>query len=176
MSGGWYNYSNNIGQQYGLPSGLLPSVLQNESGFNARAYNPTTGATGIAQFLPSTAANPGYGIAPFDPTNPYASTKSAAQLLNALFNKLGSWTSAISSYSGGAPYAQTLGAQYDNPGGSGTGTSASPAPATAAGKKPKGAPSKFHTYLVNISMVVLGVVVIGLGIAGLIIARHERNG
>jgi len=157
MSGAWSSYADSIGTSYGLPSGLLPSVLQNESNFDPQAYNPATGATGIAQFLPSTAANPGYGIAPFDPTNPYASMRGAAQYLSALNSQLGSWTAALNQYSGGAPYAQTLGAQYDA-GGSAPATSGSSA---TSGSGFMGGAKKI---LLDGAVLLLAIVVIAAGV------------
>lgn len=97
--------------QYGVPQQLFFDVISAESGWNPNAYNYKSGATGIAQFLPSTAANAGYGISSFDPWNPTASIYSAAQYLSALYNRTGSWTGALNSYSGnsagGLPYASS---------------------------------------------------------------------
>ena len=39
--------------KYGVSSALLDSIIACESGFNKNAYNPS-GASGIAQFMPST--------------------------------------------------------------------------------------------------------------------------
>lgn len=56
----------------GIPVALLAAVAQQESGFRFDAVSPT-GARGIMQVLPSTAEDPGYGVAPisrdklFDP-------------------------------------------------------------------------------------------------------------
>jgi len=165
MSGAWSNYADSIGTSYGLPSGLLPSVLQNESGFNPQAYNPASGATGIAQFLPSTAANPGYGIAPFDPTNPYASMRGAAQYLSALNGQLGSWTAALNQYSGGAPYAQTLGAQYDA-GGSAQATpgSAATSGSGATSSSGSGFMGGAKKILLDGAVLLLAIVVIAAGV------------
>lgn len=51
-------------KQYGLPSGLLSSVMGAESGGNPDALSPA-GAIGLFQFLPTTAQQ--YGIDPSDP-------------------------------------------------------------------------------------------------------------
>ena len=61
---GFPTYAEQAGAAVGLPSGLMSSIIQQESGWNADAVNGSSGATGIMQFLPSTAANPGYGVAP----------------------------------------------------------------------------------------------------------------
>lgn len=109
MSGSiYYGTAVSDAVQNGVPASLFTDVIQGESGFNASIVNPASGAAGIGQFLPSTAANPGYGIAPFNPLDPIASLSAAAQYLAALFNKTGSWTGALNAYSGntsgGAPY------------------------------------------------------------------------
>lgn len=95
-------------QRYGVPSDIFTSVIGAESSWNANAYNAASGATGIAQFLPSTAANPGYGIAPFDPTDPIASLDASAHYMSALFGQSGDWSQVLRQYSGqssGTPYA-----------------------------------------------------------------------
>ncbi len=94
-------YSSTIQQaatRWGVPPAVLGWQIQHESGGNPNAYNPSSGATGIAQFLPSTAAQPGYGIAPFDPTDPVASINAAAQYDAALYQQTGSWTGALQRY------------------------------------------------------------------------------
>lgn len=54
-----YNFSG-LEFKYGLPNGLLASVMMQESKGNANAYNKTTGATGAFQFLSGTAKQ--YGV------------------------------------------------------------------------------------------------------------------
>jgi hypothetical protein len=90
-------------QANNIPSGLLSQLLQTESGFNPNAFNPSSGATGIAQILPSTAASPGYGITPVDPQDPNASIGFAGQYLAAQYKRTGSWTSAVAAYGTVAP-------------------------------------------------------------------------
>lgn len=63
-----------------------------ESSFNPDAVNKTSGASGIAQFLPSTASDPGYGISAIDTSNPYQSIVSAGAYDGAV---------GVSNYSGG---------------------------------------------------------------------------
>lgn len=90
-------------QQYGVPYDVLYNVLGSESSFNPNAYNASSGATGIAQFLPSTAAS--LGVSPSDPTS---SIYGAASYLSTLYNQTGSWPGAYAAYggfSGGAPAA-----------------------------------------------------------------------
>ena len=86
----------------GIPANVFLAQIQAESAFNPAAQN-ASGATGIAQILPSTAANPGFGIAPVDPTDPVASLLFAAQYDAALAARDGSLTAALSDYSGLTP-------------------------------------------------------------------------
>lgn len=50
--------------QTGVPAHLLSALYAQESGFRPDARNPKSTAAGIGQVLASTAANPGYGMAP----------------------------------------------------------------------------------------------------------------
>ncbi|ENV60382.1 tape measure protein [Acinetobacter soli] len=54
-----YNFSG-LESKYGLPNGLLASVMMQESKGNTNTYNKTTGATGAFQFLSGTAKQ--YGV------------------------------------------------------------------------------------------------------------------
>jgi Transglycosylase SLT domain len=88
-------------QQYGVPIQLLVDQITAESDWNPDAVS-SSGAEGIAQILPSTAADPGYGIAPVDPTDPVASLAFAAQYDAALYAANGdSWVAALTAYTGG---------------------------------------------------------------------------
>jgi hypothetical protein len=79
--------------RWGVPAQVLSWQLNQESGMNPAAYNPASGSTGIAQFLPSTAAQ--FGI---DPTDPAASINAAAQYDAQLYGQTGSWTGALQRY------------------------------------------------------------------------------
>lgn len=48
----------------GIPPNLATALFATESNFNPTARNPKSGAYGIGQVLPSTAASPGYGLQP----------------------------------------------------------------------------------------------------------------
>jgi hypothetical protein len=63
-------------QAYGLPPGYLARTAQIESNFNPAAKNPNSSATGLFQFINSTARQ--YGLS--DPRDPVASTAAAARL------------------------------------------------------------------------------------------------
>ena len=138
----------------------MSSVIQNESGWNSDAVNSQSGATGIMQFLPSTAANPGFGVQPFNPNDPYASMSAAAQYISALQANTGSLAAALNKYSGGAAYAAKLAAQY----GGSSGTS-SPGAAGAASSTTGGSwLSTIGHYTAEILIGLVAIVVIGLGV------------
>jgi Transglycosylase SLT domain len=84
--------------KYGIPTGLLRQQLTVESGLNPNAFNPASGATGIAQILPSTGADPGYGINPVDPSNPTASIDFAGHYLATMKQQTGTWAGALQRY------------------------------------------------------------------------------
>lgn len=96
----------------GVPPSLLGSLLNEESGFNPNALNSSSGAEGIAQFLPSTAA--GEGVNPWDPSS---AINGAARMLESGFKTFGSWSlslaaynaggNAVSKYGGIPPYPET---------------------------------------------------------------------
>lgn len=68
---------------HGLPSGLLPAVMKQESGGDPNAVSPK-GARGVFQFMPATARQ--YGI---DPTDPKQAAGAAAKMFSELNQKYG---------------------------------------------------------------------------------------
>ena len=70
-------------RQYQLPSGLMTSVLRQESGGDPRVKS-SAGAQGLFQFMPKTAA--AYKIDPFDPQQ---AAPAAAKELSTLYKKYG---------------------------------------------------------------------------------------
>ena len=91
---------------YNYPANVLAAQGFVESSYNPNAYNPS-GATGIAQFMPSTAAQ--YGV---NPANPVSSIYGQAQYdANLLAQNGGNMSAALEQYSGNTPgYAnQVLG-------------------------------------------------------------------
>lgn len=83
-------------KQYGLPSGLLSSVMTAESGGNPNAQSPK-GALGLFQFMPETAKQ--YGINPLDPQQ---AAMGAAKMYGDLLTKYeGDLPSALAGYNWG---------------------------------------------------------------------------
>lgn len=89
---------------YGVPPQLFTDLIRQESGFNPYAIS-TAGAIGIAQIMPSTASNPGFGLTPVNPWDARASLQFGAQYLRAMFDKFGNWSQALLAYNKGPDYA-----------------------------------------------------------------------
>jgi soluble lytic murein transglycosylase-like protein len=83
--------------RFGLPTGLLAAVAQQESGGNPNAVSPA-GARGLMQLMPSTAA--GMGVDPDDPAQ--AITAAARILAGSLHRYDGSIRLALAAYNAGA--------------------------------------------------------------------------
>lgn len=98
----YYNDAVQAAENAGVPPQLFTDLINNESDWNPNAVS-STGAIGIAQVLPTTAANPGYGVAPFDPNNPSSALSGAAQYIAALQKEFGSWGAAVNAYNTGNP-------------------------------------------------------------------------
>ncbi|WP_378956073.1 lytic transglycosylase domain-containing protein [Pelosinus sp. sgz500959] len=86
--------------QYALDPLLVTALFQQESGFNMAAYS-RTGAVGIAQLQPETAAGLG-----FDPADPAQNIEGGIKYLAvqlARFNQAGDWgtTYAVAAYNAG---------------------------------------------------------------------------
>ena len=90
-------------QQNNVPPQILTALLNQESGFNPNAVS-RAGATGIAQFMPGTAASNGV-----DPTDPNSSINGAAQYLNELYTQFQSWPLALAAYNAGAGAVEKYG-------------------------------------------------------------------
>jgi hypothetical protein len=84
--------------KYGLDTGVFRRLIMSESSFDPFAINPKSvggqNASGIAQFLPSTANSRG-----IDPFNPMQALDGAAKYLSELTNKFG-LAGGIASYKG----------------------------------------------------------------------------
>lgn len=78
-------------QQYGIPWEMMAAEIMQESGGDPNAVNSASGAQGIAQFMPATAAE--LGIDPMDPNQAIpAMAQYLAQIRDYLNGKLGSYT------------------------------------------------------------------------------------
>jgi len=84
----------------GVPIDVFLSLITHESSWNPAAVG-AAGDVGLAQVLPATAANPGYGVASFDPHNPVTNLFGAAQYLAALYRQTGNWRQALAAYNAG---------------------------------------------------------------------------
>lgn len=90
--------ANAAATKYGIDPTIFSNLIASESSFNPYAINPQAvngqHATGIAQFLPSTAASLGV-----DPLNPYSALDGAAKYLSNLASQYG-LSVAIAKYKG----------------------------------------------------------------------------
>lgn len=104
--------------KYGVDPHLIANQIGAESSFNPNAVS-STGAQGLSQILPSTAANPGFGVAPIsDPFNP----SQAIDFQVAYTQARGGYTAAgLAAYSGGDYSPQTTQNILDGSGGGGIG-------------------------------------------------------
>ena len=95
--------------QYGVDPVLALAVAQKESGLNPNAVNPTSGASGVMQLMPATAAALGVTNI-LDPSqNINGGVKYLAQLLNSYGGDVGK---ALAAYDWGLGYVNNAVAQY----------------------------------------------------------------
>jgi TrbL/VirB6 plasmid conjugal transfer protein/Transglycosylase SLT domain len=94
-------------QQYGVPVDLFLAQIRAESSFNPNVGTSSAGAEGIAQFEPATAASLG-----IDPLNPAQALQGAAAYDAQLYAKDGSWTAALTTYTGGLTPANPSNSAY----------------------------------------------------------------
>lgn len=103
-------------QRYKIPKNLLARLLYQESHYRPEIIDGTissrVGAMGIAQVMPLTAKDPGFGVGPLpDPLNPFDAIPWAGKYLAALKMRLGSWDKALAAYNWG--YGRVTGAVND---------------------------------------------------------------
>jgi hypothetical protein len=90
-----------IAREYGLDPEIFVRQMVQESGLNPDAVS-SAGAVGIAQIMPDTAKDPGYGIAPIsDRRDPEASLRFGAQYMRAMLDKYGDYGKALAAYNAG---------------------------------------------------------------------------
>ena len=88
---------NQAAQQYGLDPNIFLRQLTQESQLDPNAVNKKSGAAGIAQFMPKTAAD--FGIDPFDPQQ---AIPAAAQFMHQNLKRFGGdYSKALAAYNWG---------------------------------------------------------------------------
>lgn len=91
------SYALNSAVQNGLDPTLFSSLITHESGWDPRAVNPDSGAAGLGQFLPSTAAT--FGTTPDElRSNPRKALDLAATKLGGLKKMFGDDAMALAAY------------------------------------------------------------------------------
>ncbi len=100
-----------VARKHGVPEDLFLRLVQQESGWNARAVSHK-GATGLAQLMPGTAKLLGVDI-----NDPKDNLEGGARYLKMMHKKFGSWKLALAAYNAGPaavekhggvpPYAET---------------------------------------------------------------------
>jgi hypothetical protein len=90
-------------RRYGLDPEIFVRQMMQESGMNPDAVSPK-GALGIAQIMPATARNPGYGVRPIeDPTDPEEGLRFGAEYMRAMLDEFGgNYGLALAAYNAGA--------------------------------------------------------------------------
>ena len=87
----------------GIPVGLFLRLVQQESGWNARAKSPK-GALGLAQLMPSTAR-----YLRVDPHNAQENLEGGARYLREQYQKFGNWRLALAAYNAGPAAVEQYG-------------------------------------------------------------------
>ena len=89
-------------QQYGINPEVFVRQMVQESGLNPDAVSPK-GAVGIAQIMPDTARDPGYGIEPIsDRSDPEEALRFGAQYMRAMLDRYnGDYGLALAAYNAG---------------------------------------------------------------------------
>jgi hypothetical protein len=98
------NYSElaaSYARQYGLDPEIFVRQMVQESGLNPDAVSPK-GAVGIAQIMPDTARDPGFGIEPIsDPRDPEEALRFGAEYMRAMLDRYGDYGLALAAYNAG---------------------------------------------------------------------------
>ena len=103
-------------RQYGLDPEIFVRQIAQESRFNPDAVSPK-GAVGIAQIMPDTARDPGYGVTPIeDRTDPEESLRFSAELMRAMLDEYnGDYGLALAAYNAGPGRVNEAGGIPDIP-------------------------------------------------------------
>lgn len=95
---------------FGIPASLFTAQAQQESSLNPNAYNPKSGATGLLQLEPATAAQ--YGVTGSALLDPAQNASAGANYLADLYQQFGDWGTALAAYDWGPGNVQAAQAQY----------------------------------------------------------------
>lgn len=93
--GPYLDMARSAARRHNIPETLFLKLVQQESGFNAKAVSPK-GALGLAQLMPATAASLGV-----DPHDPYENLDGGARYLAQQYRAFGSWRLALAAYNAG---------------------------------------------------------------------------
>lgn len=85
----------------GVPALLLAALIRQESGFNARVVNSSSGAMGLGQFMPATAAEYFGSDWSSGVFNPERAIHATARYLAWLYRRHGTWRFAVAAYNWG---------------------------------------------------------------------------
>jgi hypothetical protein len=94
--------------RYGVDPGLAMSVAQRESGLNPNLKNPVTGATGVMQLMPATAASLGVT----DIWDPVQNVNAGVRYLGQLISQFGDVVKGVAAYDWGPGRLSTAISQY----------------------------------------------------------------
>lgn len=92
----------------GVPQAIAFAQVQQESSWNPNAYNATSGATGLFQLEPATAAQLGVT----NLTDPVQNAQGGTTYLAQLYNQFGDWATALAAFDWGMGNVQKAQATY----------------------------------------------------------------
>lgn len=101
--GPYLDMARSAAQRHNVPEDLFLKLVQQESGFNAKAVSPK-GALGLAQLMPETAK-----VLGVDPHDPYENLEGGARYLAEQYRAFGSWRLALAAYNAGPAAVQKYG-------------------------------------------------------------------
>lgn len=99
-------YAARLEQERQIPEGLYSTLVQAESSWNPQAVSPT-GARGLAQIIPSTGRQPGFGVQPVkNIDDPFENLRFGSDYLGAMLKRYnGDKEAALLAYNQGPGYA-----------------------------------------------------------------------
>ena len=101
--GQYLEVAKSAARRHGVPEDLFLRLVQQESGWNARARSHK-GALGLAQLMPATARKLGV-----DPHDPQQNLEGGARYLSQQYRAFGSWRLALAAYNAGPGAVQKYG-------------------------------------------------------------------